>query len=102
LIDPLREEVISPNEATNCYQRNSKGKKVHVSKVYRDMKFGQNGIKLESIRTPRLATSREAIARFFRAVTEARQKQDLQSTLTEPARSRNEETIERELDRLGI
>ncbi len=100
MIDPLLEELITPKEATRYYPRNSKGRKVHVAKVYRDMQVGQRGLKLESLRTPRLATSRQAIARFFSRLSLGAAQES--PTLTERARSRNEETIERELDRLGI
>ena len=95
MIDPLREDLITPNEATRYYPRSSKGKKVHVSKVYRDMQSG-----LEFVRTPRIATSKEAIARFFRQLS-AMSEQDV-SVIPIQIRSRNDERIERELDRLGI
>ena len=100
MIDPLREELITPKEATHHYPRNSKGRKVHVARVYRDIQIGKQGVKLESLRTPRLVTSREAIARFFQRLSDGATQQS--PVLTRQNRSRDEERIERELDRLGI
>ena len=64
MIDPLTEELVSPREAAKLYPRGRGGKVVHVSRVYRDILHGHDGIRLESISTPRLATSRQAVARF--------------------------------------
>jgi hypothetical protein len=101
VIDPLTEEVITPSEAAALYPRGPSGKKVHVCKVYRDMSRGCHGIVLESIRTPRLATSRQAVARFFRRLTDRRHQ------MTPPgheasARYRASREVEQELDRLGL
>ena len=40
MIDPMVEGLITPAEATSLYPRGPNGKKVHVSKVYRDMGRG--------------------------------------------------------------
>jgi hypothetical protein len=100
LIDPLNEKLITPNEATRHYPPNSKGRYVHVARVYPDMLVGKNGVRLESLRTPRLVTSREAIARFFRRLSDGASQES--PVLTRQDRSRDEERIERELDRIGI
>jgi hypothetical protein len=100
LIDPLEEELITPSEATRYYPRSAKGKKVHVSKIYRDLQVGHRGVKLESIRTPRLATSKEAIARFFQRLSMV-PGQDV-NMISAKKRPTGDERIERELDRLGI
>ena len=100
-IDPLTEEIITPNEATNLYPRGSNGKKVHVSKIYRDMKNGSHGVVLESIRTPRLATSRQAVARFFHRLSEPSSTSSPASPgRPAPAQTRHE--VDQELDRLGL
>jgi hypothetical protein len=65
VIDPLTEEIIWPRVAARMFPRGENGKYPHISKIYRLMKTGCRGVVLESIRTPRLATSREAVARFF-------------------------------------
>jgi hypothetical protein len=99
VIDPMVEELITPNEATRYYPRSARGKKVHVSRVYRDIQVGHRGVKLEALRTPRLATSKAAIARFFRALSDIPGQVVTSSTCR---RARHEEAIERELDQIGI
>ncbi len=102
MIDPLVEELITPTEATAIYPRGPRGKKVHVSKVYRDMDRGVRGVVLESIHTPRLATSRQAVARFFRLLSEASRRSVSPSVAAPVSRGRTSEAIERELDLLGF
>jgi hypothetical protein len=101
LIDPLTEDLIWPTEATSCYPRGAGGRKVHVSVVYRDMNRGRDGILLESIRTPRLATSRQAVARFFRTLSKAAGSES-PSQPASATRRKNVDAVERELDRIGI
>lgn len=99
-IDLAQEDLISPLEATRHYPSGPMGRKAHVSRVYRDMTRGFRGIVLESIRTPKLATSRQAIARFFRHLTEAGRR-DNPAPSAAPRRS-PDPRVERELDRLKI
>jgi hypothetical protein len=101
LIDPLTEDLIWPTAATNCYPRGEGGRKVHVSVVYRDMKRGRKGVLLESIRTPKLATSRQAVGRFFRALSESARTAPA-SRLAAAIRRDNIDAVEHELDRLGL
>jgi Protein of unknown function (DUF1580) len=101
MIDPLREELMTPKEATKLYPRNAGGKRPHISAVYRHMSIGCHGVILESLLTPRRVTSREAIARFFRRMTELAQRPDV-APVSQPARSRVNRAVECELDRLGI
>lgn len=100
MIDPLREELIPPKKATRHYPRSPRGKWVHVSRVYRDIQVGKNGVRLEALRTPRLVTSKEAIARFFHRLSDGASQQS--PALTSKNQSRDDERIERELDRIGI
>jgi hypothetical protein len=101
MIDPLLEDLITPAEATNLYPRRRGGRKVHVSRVYRDMHHGIRGVCLEHLRTPRLATSRQAVARFFRRLSEPTTPPGpSRSVRPNPARAARD--LERELDRLGI
>jgi hypothetical protein len=71
MIDPLREELITPAEAARCDPRKADGRRARVRRVDRDRPRGPHGVRLESVRTPRRATSREAVARFFARLTEA-------------------------------
>jgi hypothetical protein len=67
------------------------------------MKYGRNGIVLESLRTPALATSREAVARFFQRLTEALATSPVVRGHGRPAAPcRANQCVEHELDRLGI
>jgi hypothetical protein len=100
VIDPMVEELITPNEATRYYPRSAKGKRVHVSRVYRDFQVGHRGVKLESLQTPRLVTSKEAIARFFRSMSAMPSPES--TAATSRSRARDDVHIERELDQLGI
>ena len=69
VIDPLDEDLICPSLATRLFPPGPNGKYVHDSFVYRAMKTGCRSIILESTRTPKLATSRQAVARFIRRMT---------------------------------
>jgi hypothetical protein len=99
--DPLTEDVILPGTATGLFPRQPNGKKIHVSVIYRYMKHGCRGVILESVRTPRLATSRQAIARFFQRLSEPAQPTGLLVS-TPAARERENRNVEQELDWLGI
>lgn len=99
MIDPIRESLIKPTVATRYYPRDAKGRKVHVSTVYRHMTTGVRGIVLESIRTPQLCTSKEAIARFFQNLSEG----PGSDSRVKPVIDRVSDCrVEAELDRLGI
>ena len=101
MIDPMTEDLVFPSEATRYYPRRADGRKVHVATVHRHMKHGSRGIILESIRTPRLATSRQAISRFFRRLSES-ESQTGSSPPSRPARAITTRDVEKELDRLGL
>jgi hypothetical protein len=101
MIDPLSEDVIVPSEATRIFPKGPNGKHPHVSFIYRAMKTGCRGVVLESIRTPRLATSRQAVARFLDRLTASGRPSSA------PARGLQERgwanpEVEIELDRIGI
>jgi hypothetical protein len=101
MIDPLTEEVILPPAAARIFPKGPNGKHPHVSFVYRAMQRGCRGVVLESIRTPKLATSREAVARFICRLTE--QAEPIKTSVglaTAPERDRRQ--VEQELDRLGF
>jgi hypothetical protein len=103
MIDPLTEPLIRPSEATRLYPAGANGKPIDVTRVYRDMRHGRDGIRLESIRTPRLATSREAVARFFLELTAARATSpEVRGHRRPTAPPRANQQVERELDRLRI
>ena len=102
MIDPLTEHVVSLTQATKDIPVRRRGKKPHVSCLYRWTKTGCKGVILESIQIGGTrCTSREALARFFRRLTDGNDStpQERRS----PARQRRAvEAAERELMREGL
>src|SRR4051812_1249457 len=101
MIDPLTEDIIHPKEAARTFPRGPSGKHAHVSKVYRAMRNGCRGIILESLQTPTLVTSRQAVARFLVRLTE-QGRQGRQATRSPRDFQPEHRRTESELDRLGI
>jgi hypothetical protein len=101
MIDPLTEDVILPSEATRIFPKGPNGKHPHVSFIYRAMKTGCRGVVLESIRTPRLATSRQAVARFLQRLSASGRPTSAPARGLE-GRERANREVEIELDRIGI
>jgi hypothetical protein len=100
MIDLFSEKLISLPQAAKLFPCSQAGRTVHVGAVYRAAKRGHGGVRLETVRTPRLATSREAVARYFEALT-------ARSMNPEPPRPRHQERRRHEhvsaaLDRLGL
>ena len=72
MIDPLNENVISLNEACKLLPTRRRGKRPHLSCLYRWTTTGCRGIVLESVQIGGTrCTSVEALARFFNALTRA-------------------------------
>lgn len=73
MIDPLTEDIVTLTEAarSECPHRRG-GKPTHVSCLYRWTVSGCRGVTLESIQIGATrCTSRQALARFFEALTYA-------------------------------
>ena len=71
-IDPLSEEVVSLTEATKLLPHRRRGKRPHVSCIYRWTTSGCRGVILESIQVGGTrCTSKQALARFFERLTNA-------------------------------
>ena len=70
MIDPSTETLISLTEATKGLPRRRRGKKPHVSTLYRWSTAGCRGVVLETLQVGGTrCTSKEALARFFRRLT---------------------------------
>ena len=70
MIDPNTETLLALSEATRHLPRRRRGKKPHVSCLYRWTTSGCKGVVLESIQVGGTrCTSREALARFFHRLT---------------------------------
>lgn len=99
MIDPNRETLISFNEATALLPRRRGGKKAHVSTLYRWSTSGCKGVILETLQCGGTrVTSREALARFFDALTYGEE-----TPRRSPSRRRREaEAADLELQRQGV
>jgi hypothetical protein len=70
MIDVTSEEILSLSQAAAELPRLRRGRKVALSTLHRWAKGGCRGIRLETISIGSTAcTSRQALARFFEAVT---------------------------------
>ena len=100
-IDPNADTVVSLTDATRLLPRRRGGKKPHVSCLYRWTKTGCKGVILESLQVGGTrCTSREALARFFDALTFGPTED---RPLRSPARrQRAAEAADRELQRQGV
>ncbi|MCE5302411.1 MAG: DUF1580 domain-containing protein [Planctomycetaceae bacterium] len=102
MIDPNSEHVISLSEAAEHLPRRRAGKRPHVSCVYRWTTSGCRGVVLESIQVGGTrCTSREAMARFFRRLTQDGPA-DIPVNRSVAQRQRAADRAVRELDRAGV
>ena len=102
-IDPTSETLISLPEAASLLPRRRRGKRPHVSCLYRWTVSGCKGVVLESIQIGGTrCTSREALQRFFEALTA--RSTGAASIPAPPTRARTADVrrAERVLDRAGI
>ena len=100
MIDPNKERLVSFHDASNESTRRRGGKKIHLSTWYRWTTRGCKGIRLESLQYGGTrVTSREAIARFFRRLTEASVEPSDPTSAPPP---RAVEAAQRELERQGL
>jgi hypothetical protein len=99
VIDPSQEALLSLAEAAKTLPSRRGGKRPHVSCLYRWTTAGCKGVILESIQVGGTrCTSREALARFFRALTYADHPHDR----SPHRRQRAAWAAERELEREGV
>jgi len=100
MIDPNEETLVSLVNAASSLPARRGGKKPHVSCLYRWTKTGCKGVVLESLQCGGTrVTSREALARFFGALTRANS-----PSPSAPCRQSAQAgaQAERELDAAGI
>ncbi len=100
-IDPNKEELLSLTEAAKSLPSRRGGKRPHVSCLYRWTTTGCKGVILESIQVGGTrCTSKEALARFFDALTY--QTDDPRTDRRPDRRQRAARAAERELIREGV
>ena len=99
-IDPNHETLVSLTQAAKLLPARRGGKRPHVSCLYRWTTAGCKGVILESIQVGGTrCTSREALARFFGALTYTDSPRTERSTAR---RRRAAAAAERELEREGV
>jgi hypothetical protein len=103
VIDPSSEVLISLSEAAKSLPRRRGGKRPHVSCLYRWTTRGCRGVILESIQIGGTrCTSAEALARFFRCLTQDHPNHTDAVVARTPAQRRKAmEAAERELEMEG-
>ena len=102
MIDPNTETVVSLTETARSLPTRRGGKKPHVSCLYRWTTTGCRGVILESIQVGGTrCTSREAVARFFRRLTQQANPQ-AETVCTVAQRQRAAAKAEAELIREGV
>lgn len=70
MIDPLVETLITLNDAARLCPARRRGKRTHLSCLYRWSNAGCRGVVLETIQVGGTrCTSKEALVRFFEALT---------------------------------
>jgi hypothetical protein len=74
MIDTQSEQVITFGQAADCLPRRRRGRKTHVSTIYRWASSGHKGVILESLQIGGTrCTSKQALQRFFERLSESRQ-----------------------------
>jgi hypothetical protein len=74
MIDSQSEALISLADAAKTLPRRRRGRKCHVSTLFRWTTIGIRGVRLESLKCGGCrCTSREALQRFFEALSQPRQ-----------------------------
>ena len=102
-IDPTSETLICLMEATRLLPARRKGKKPHLSCIYRWTISGCRGVILESIQVGGTrCTSKEALARFLEALTLASATGHHAALRSPTKRRRAAEKAIQELQRQGV
>jgi len=104
MIDLSTETVVCPADAAKTLPCRRSGKRCNVATIYRWMTNGVRGIKLESICVgASRCTSKEALQRFFDALTAQADGQPVQQPqrLTK-SRRKQIEAAEKRLEKAGV
>ncbi len=100
----LDEQLLTFAEAAGLLPRRRAGRKVHPATLFRWSRTGIRNVRLETIRIGgTLCTSREALQRFFDALTQTDSTSGTPaSTSNKRAAEQRTEVAERELSKRGI
>jgi hypothetical protein len=101
MIDPLREVVVTLNQARAFFPKRRRGRRPDLSCLYRWTSKGCKGVVLESLQVGGTrCTSREGCARFLQRLSEVASVPTTGRTIS--ARKLANSLAERELDLIGI
>jgi len=101
MINMFEEELLTLREAVTKLPRRRRGRKPHVSTLWRWATRGLRGVRLEVIRVGgTLCTSREALQRFCEKLTE--QQEAARTTSARKSREKGIADAEAELSRDGM
>ncbi len=102
MIDPKFEKLITLKQATRMIPKRRRGKRVHISCLYRWTLNGVRGVILESLQVGGTrCTSREALHRFFERLSEGTVTIQHFHTRTPSQRARDDERARQELIKAG-
>jgi len=102
MIDPNTETLVSLADTPQHLPRRRGGKRPHVSCIYRWTTSGCKGVVLESLQVGGTrCTSKEALARFFRRLTQGGAA-DVPTVRSIAQRQRAAERAMRDLEKAGV
>jgi hypothetical protein len=102
MIDPNFETLISLADVAKHLPRRRAGKRPHISCIYRWTTSGCKGVILESLQVGGTrCTSKEALARFFRRLTQG-DRPEVPEVRTVARRQSDMERAMRELEKAGV
>ena len=103
MIDPKFEKLITLKQAIRMIPKRRRGKRVHISCLYRWTLNGVRGVILESLQVGGTrCTSREALHRFFERLSEGTVPVQHFHTRTPSQRARDCARAEKELIKAGF
>jgi hypothetical protein len=105
MIDPLTESPVSLTQAAklDCFPERRAGSRINVATLYRWSTIGCRGVVLETIQIGSTrCTSREALGRFFRALTDQAAGKPAVATSTPAERQRQIRAAQARLAAAGV
>lgn len=102
MIDSGLESLLTLAQAAEELPRRRRGRKTHVSTLYRWTTAGCRGVQLETIQIGATrCTSKEALQRFFERLSPTQQTIPVNGPRSIACRSRQSETAAKKLEQLG-
>jgi hypothetical protein len=103
MIDPNFEKLIALSDAAELFPPRRRGRKPHVSCIYRYTTTGYRGIVLESVQAAGTrATSREAVTRFLARITATTQLRITTAQADSRVQQASSDDVDEQLDSAGL